>query len=916
MNEHQKNPVVTDAIQRFLNHFAHADLASLYHPGVELQVNVRPDGGELVEGRKGVYTNGIYNWFVFRIPKNARTSPEFSPWELPYPLAEHALAVGMTGWQFAKPDLTPDCRSLWVGFDFDAITGNSHLNSGISQEELDRVRDAACSIPWVEVRRSTGGGGLHLRVYLGDGIPTANHTEHAALGRAILGKMSAAVAFNFLEHVDTCGGNLWIWHRKMTAENRGLTLVTPRERRDLTEVPPNWRDHIDVVTRRRTRPQVAGIPANQSEDFERRATASKAVALDDQHTRLMDWLSENGWICVWDADRNMLRTHTAALAEAHEKLELRGMFCTLATGNDKSDYNCFCFPRPDGAWRVVRYGEGGCLEAPTWKQDGKTWTYCFLNQSPDLETAAAVCNGIEDQNGGFVFAKSADAVAAVKALGGELQLSDTLAKRAVKIKPHKDGCRLVAEIKSTDDDTDDDTRGYVVKSKTASKVIAAELPNASRPAYDDDESTRHLITPQNDDAGWAIRRDDGGWSIEPKSTAKQVLMADGMSGADADAAIGSISKRPYFLVNEPFQAEFLPGRRWNRDAARLRFAPTNDDREMDHPHFDKILDHCGAGLDDAVADDDWCKANGITRGRDYLLLWAARLIQKPTHPLPYLFFCSPENNAGKSAFHGMLGLLMTKGYECADTCLKENFNRQLAGAILCFVEETDLSQYEDAYSKVKLYTTGEWITIREMRTNGYSLRNTSHWIQTANKKEYCPIEPGDERIVAIQVLPIPIEQQDDWHEVMKPALEREAPDFLRTLLDTDVPPYRGRCGLPILTTDLKREMMGQPPAPKSDATPQLVETLDLFARCGWIIEATPSGVYDRIKYWRFPGLPANASQLGRVLNQTDWESRGLLYVADDANSRRVRTLATPLVLRQHQWAQEFVTSDAGSPPEA
>ena len=57
----------------------------------------------------------------------------------------------------------------------------------------------------MEVRRSTGGSGLHLRTYL-DSIPCENHTVHAALARAILGMMSSECNFDFASQIDCCGG--------------------------------------------------------------------------------------------------------------------------------------------------------------------------------------------------------------------------------------------------------------------------------------------------------------------------------------------------------------------------------------------------------------------------------------------------------------------------------------------------------------------------------------------------------------------------------------------------------------------------------------------------------------------------------------------------------------------------------------
>ena len=97
----------------------------------------------------------------------------------------------MTGWKWTTR------RSLWCAFDFDSITGHAK-GIGISDEELERVKQAAMALPYVEVRKSTGGSGIHLYVYFGgEGIPTENHTVHAALGRCGLGMTSCETRLRF-----------------------------------------------------------------------------------------------------------------------------------------------------------------------------------------------------------------------------------------------------------------------------------------------------------------------------------------------------------------------------------------------------------------------------------------------------------------------------------------------------------------------------------------------------------------------------------------------------------------------------------------------------------------------------------------------------------------------------------------------
>ena len=97
---------------------------------------------------------------------------------------------------------------------------------GISDAELRKIQKYCENIPWVEVRKSTGGKGIHLYVML-DAIPTKNHTEHAAIARCILEKMSTEAGYNFANSIDCCGSMLWIWHRKLAKSDNGLASIYP-----------------------------------------------------------------------------------------------------------------------------------------------------------------------------------------------------------------------------------------------------------------------------------------------------------------------------------------------------------------------------------------------------------------------------------------------------------------------------------------------------------------------------------------------------------------------------------------------------------------------------------------------------------------------------------------------------------------
>jgi hypothetical protein len=103
----------------------------------------------------------------------------------------------------------------------------------------------------------------------------------------------------------------------------------------------------------------------------------------EQHRELIDWIVSRR-LGEWDEEAGRLNTHTAALLEAVEALGLKGDFKTIATGKElPGDRNCYCYPKPEGAWLVVRHGKKGTVvkEADTWWQSQDGYTVCLLNKA-------------------------------------------------------------------------------------------------------------------------------------------------------------------------------------------------------------------------------------------------------------------------------------------------------------------------------------------------------------------------------------------------------------------------------------------------------------------------------------------------------------------------------------------------------
>ncbi len=320
----QKNSRNSDLLDRVLKHGT----------DLEIQINVSAKGGELVDGTTSTYTDGINRWHSSRIPKDSFSEPHWKDYTLRFPLDKYVDSIGSTGWLWARRE------SLWCAFDFDSLTGHAE-GVGITDRELARVRDTVSAVDYVEVRRSTGGNGLHLYVFAPPGTKTANHHEHAAVARAILSKLSEEVGFDLCQNVDACGTNTWIWSIRSTEENRGFELLKPATCNYPYDLG-NWRDHLDVVNR--SRPKVS-IGANLKEQslFDQLTSGSTRVTLQPEHIAVRDALADLG-CSIWVNDYHLLQTHTCLLKRLkdHGPVEIKGVFETTSRGRTRTNLTVLC----------------------------------------------------------------------------------------------------------------------------------------------------------------------------------------------------------------------------------------------------------------------------------------------------------------------------------------------------------------------------------------------------------------------------------------------------------------------------------------------------------------------------------------------------------------------------------------------
>ncbi len=856
-----------------------------YHAGLELHIDPVDED-----------TAQLSRTFKCRIPKNGSTEPVDNDWKMPYP-SESIQRVGTSGWNWREK------RSEFVIFDFDSQDGHK---VGLTEGELQDLQEAATKLSYVQVHRSKSGRGLHFYVHFEGHIAAPTRKDHRLASKAAIVQMSNEAGIEFSEKADCEGGIGWIWHRD--AQPGGFELIKSSTTK--LALPENWHE-IAVASERKHRTRSLGRPAaSMLTDM---VAGNDQHVLDSQHEDLIDWLTTNGWSCVLedDNDRYLLRTHTAGLLAAHKELKLRGVFDTISPGNNPATPNCFCFPQTDGAWIVRRYGQG-CQEANTWQSDGNNWTYCSFNTLPTFST---LCDGGEATHQGrnvYSFRDHAEAIEAMRRIGAELCIPPRLQGRQIFFK--KDRSSIFLSIPEETGDRQEDGPEWRLYRRNWEKSLSVDLKESALPSFD--HYVRRLTTAVNKGIGFVQRNDDGIWIDESKDNCKSRLLALGLSKSEADLVLGKAVAKNWTLINDPFGPEYGLGRTWNREGAQLAFEPATQDGST--LHWDKAFAHCGKGLDEAVSKNGWCQLNGVKTGADYLFLWAALLFQKPKQRLPYLFFYSEDQeldtevqNAGKSTFHEAMGMLMTKGYQKADSALtnQQGFNGELECAILCVVEETDVSRSGTiAYNRIKEWVTASQVSIHRKGGTPYmSEFNATHWVQCANRRKNCPVLDQDSRIVVIEV-----EQLEEPDPGFKDKLREEAPFFLRRILSMNLPPRtEDRLYLPLLETTAKREAMA---TQRGTGATKLIDGLLKLASRPLIWDMTAGEIHLAIKEMSPGESYPSPIALGRTIVKYEEEIKaaGFVITHRPLNGYKHYTIAPQRTLAQinsGDWS--LVVSDNG-----
>ena len=771
----------SEIITRFLAEHAVEGMNTLYSPELEVFVDVSTKG-ERVPIEKGRYYYTDPNdpsgetWAPFRL-----TSPEDD-----YPLnfrSDHFSAIGLTGWNYKKQ------VSQWVGFDFDSVS--THIK-GLKDAELLEVQQRVAEVPWVTVRRSTSGKGLHLYVFFADPPETKSGDEHRALARCILGVLSAHLGVRLEYKVDGVGQILWIWNKRQVAG--GFSLV--KQGSTLELIPHNWKDHIDVIRKKRVWTKAPG-----DEAIDDLVIKTTSIPMTARHKALLGWFSKHHFekMWWWDSDSSMLICHTADLKEAHEFLNLRGPFETIAVGSDLGDQNAFLFPLQNG-WTVRRHTRG-TTEHHLWSTDSGGWTKCKFDAPCDLATASRLHQGAETDKGAFVFQTLLDAFKALHELGiptpdslpNPFKLRQTLVTESQK--------RIIIQLPK---DKNDPTwvPGWSPENKKVWQLVLQSQSDSDFEENDAPDDLLRFIVVGKKEAGWFLKTSTG-WTSVRDFVVKAYLRGI-MAPSDLVQVESKSIHYPWEMVAEPFRGEYPGGRKWNLHAPQLAVEPSPGE----HPHWDMIFNHLGANLTEPLKRDKWAMENGVNSGAEYLKLWVACILRKPEDHLPYLFLYSEDQDTGKSMMHEAIKECFLKGgIGCvqADNALMTKFNGELMGAILCVVEETPLNQSLNAYNKIKAYSVGETISIHPKGGTPADFKNYTHWIQCGNSLEECPIKLGDSRITLVRVSGLG--ERMIPKGIFRTRLREEAPACLWTLMNLTIPEPVSRLAIPVITTPEKVEQM-------------------------------------------------------------------------------------------------------------
>jgi len=781
--------------EKLLHHFPHNNdwLISKWHIALETQIYVTPGTKEEAHPTKeNTWNNGVHTWKQIRWPFNSGTNSSFKDFVPDFPLLDYVESVGTTWHNWETQE------SEGVMFDLDSIIGHQ---AGLTENELKRVIEKLSTLDYVTIIRSTSGNGYHVLVFFQKGFcpRTLNHNQHTLVAEVVLQKMSENSGMDLEAKVDCMGMIGWIWSTRAMGGD-GFKMVKKAQRDLKADEIPNWKDL--PAKRMKMRPKVVAYDESgaEIEDNNILGHTDEVIVLNEDHMKIIRALEETKYNFQYVEEHDLFHTHTMALKQIHMKLNLKGPFETATSESNLG--NCYIRAVNGGGFSVFRFGKG-TVEHLLWDQTTPT-TWCSYNQAvPPHKILMHMGAQFLAEFKHYEFESNEELLDALKVLGNRVPL-ELMDDRTYAIGINGRGCVLKCFCEATDQPAHCNgwhrVRGY--HKKVLSRLEEVDVDSILSHV---DQVVRYVVR-QGEELGWSVKTKAGWIRCKGEASAKRIAKFH-VGTQTAELYISMANINPWTLVNQPFDREHLPERRWNKESAQLVIQCATESGA--HPHWDLILNHTGQSWDEPLANNPEMQKYGICTGADYLKAWIACIIRYPEIPLPYIFLVGPENS-GKSVLHEVLRKCIKNGVVHGGNAFSSNsgFNGEFEGKVLVTIDETDFSQFPGFIPRFKAWTNSTEMQIHKKTMQPYDVTNFIHVIQTANNVESCPLDYGDTRgaIGAVPVFEgIEIPKLGDDGLIVR--CVREFPDFLYTLGTMQLPPMTGRTRLPVISTEIKDEIL-------------------------------------------------------------------------------------------------------------
>jgi hypothetical protein len=277
----------------------------------------------------------------------------------------------------------------------------------------------------MEVRRSSGGKGLHVFPRFTQAVDVSCRAQASALAQAVLTLASREVNFDFKAVKDCAGSNFWIF-KVDAAPNAYEVIKEATAALDPNDLPPGWRDAKEASKRK-----IQFAPST--------------IKLSSEHLEIEKQLQALNYSMIYVAELGCYHIHTHALQEAHHKYGYRGYFATVSNGTDPGQPNGFMFPLPGGGFLVKRFGNA--KEDASWFA-GPTGQYAFLNVEVPFDKAVQHFSANKTTKG-YAFDRS-NLDLMLKSVGVGLEVPDAFEGRTFFLKLAKLDVQITVEKQESD----------------------------------------------------------------------------------------------------------------------------------------------------------------------------------------------------------------------------------------------------------------------------------------------------------------------------------------------------------------------------------------------------------------------------------------------------------------------------------